>query len=157
MQSITFTDIYLQLLLAMALGIALGIERFVAHKTAGMRTYTLVSVGSAMFVIVSKMVTVQYGLTGYDFHVVAQIIAAAGFLGVGAIFRTGQGVTGITTATGLWVAAAIGTACGFGYFRVATLVTALALFIFTFLWFIEKQINRARNEDDTATPLSPIQ
>lgn len=142
MTDFALNTIFLNLFIAMVLGMALGIERFIAHKTAGMRTYTLISLGSALFVIISQMVTTQYGLYGYDFHVIAQIVAAAGFLGVGAIFRTDQGVSGITTASGLWVAAAIGMACGFGYFKLAVLVTALALFTFIVLWFIEKFIRK---------------
>jgi putative Mg2+ transporter-C (MgtC) family protein len=137
------TDIYLQLFLAMALGMVLGVERFVAHKTAGMRTYTLVAMGSALFIIISRLVTEQLGsVIPYDYHVAAQIIAAAGFLGVGAIFHTGKQVSGITTASGLWVAAGIGMACGVGFYHLAVLVTALALFTFIVLWFIESRIRK---------------
>lgn len=135
--------IFTNLFVAMVLGMVLGIERFVAHKTAGMRTYTLVSIGSALFIIISLMVTHANGVLAYDYHVVAQIIAAAGFLGVGAIVhRSDNQVSGITTASGLWVAAGIGVACGFGYFTLAAMVTGLALFTFIVLWFIEAQIRK---------------
>jgi putative Mg2+ transporter-C (MgtC) family protein len=150
MTAILTNDIYVKLFMAMLLGMVLGVERFVAHETAGMRTYTLVSLGAAMFVIISQMVTQQYGLPNYDFHLVAAIVSAAGFLGVGSIIRSDMKVIGITTATGLWVATGIGMACGFGFYELATVVTALALFAFVILWFIEKQIGRlsfAKHDD----------
>ena len=140
MHTLGFDVIYIHLLLAMALGMVLGVERFIAHKAAGMRTYTLISMGSALFVIISQMLTPS-GLP-YDFHIIAQIIAAAGFLGVGAIFHSSQGSSGITTASGLWVAAGIGIACGFGFYQLAVVVTLLALATFILLWFIEKQIRK---------------
>ena len=136
----------------MGLGMALGVERFIAHKTAGMRTYTLVSMGSALFVIISQLVVVQFSQTVmFDpLRVAAQVIAAAGFLGVGAIFHNDQRVSGITTATGLWVAAGIGMAAGFGFFKLAIVITILALFTFIVLWSIEKIIQKVSttpNED----------
>jgi putative Mg2+ transporter-C (MgtC) family protein len=139
---IAYNLIYVKLFMAMLLGMVLGVERFLAHKTAGMRTYTLVSLGAAMFVIISQLVTQQYGLPGYDFHLVAAIVSAAGFLGVGSIIRSDMKVIGITTATGLWVATGIGMACGFGFYILAAIVTMLALFAFIVLWFVEKQINK---------------
>jgi putative Mg2+ transporter-C (MgtC) family protein len=140
---IVLGDVYIQLFLAMALGMILGIERFVAHKTAGMRTYTLISMGSALFVIISQLVVAQINTPMFDpLRIAAQVVAAAGFLGVGAIFRTDQGVSGVTTASGMWVAAGIGMACGFGLFHLAVAVTGLTLFTFIVLWFIEKQIRK---------------
>lgn len=137
-------DMYLHLLLAMGLGMVLGVERFIAHKTAGMRTYTLVAMGSALFVIISQEVASQFSSIDFDpLRIAAQIVAAAGFLGVGAIFHTTEGrVSGITTATGLWVAAGVGMACGFGLYALAILVTFLVLFTFIVLWFIEAQIRK---------------
>ncbi|MDB5254860.1 MAG: mgtC [Candidatus Nomurabacteria bacterium] len=133
--------IYIRLFMAMLLGMVLGVERFVAHKTAGMRTYTLVSLGAALFVIISRLVAEQYSLP-YDFHLVAAIVSAAGFLGVGSIIRSDMKVIGITTATGLWVATGIGMACGFGFYELASIVTMLALFAFIVLWFVERQITK---------------
>lgn len=144
----------INLFAAMLFGMILGIERFVAHKTAGMRTYTLISMGSALFVIISQLVTAQFQTdTVFDpLRIAAQVVAAAGFLGVGVIVhRSDNQVSGITTASGLWVAAGVGMACGFGLFKLAILVTVLALFTFIVLWFIEEQIRKIpiqRNEND---------
>jgi putative Mg2+ transporter-C (MgtC) family protein len=140
--NVAYNLIYIKLFMAMLLGMVLGVERFLAHKTAGMRTYTLVSLGAAMFVIISQLVTAQYGLPNYDFHLVAAIVSAAGFLGVGSIIRSDMKVIGITTATGLWVATGIGMACGFGFYKLAAIVTGLAFFAFVVLWFLEKQIGK---------------
>lgn len=134
----------INLLVAMALGMVLGLERFVAHKTAGMRTYTLISMGSALFVIISQIVAAQFaGTANFDpLRIAAQVVAAAGFLGVGAIFHNDQRVSGITTASGMWVAAGIGMAAGFGLHQLAIVVTILALFTFIVLWFIESLIRK---------------
>lgn len=143
MEQIAFNEIYIHLFLAMALGMVLGIERFIAHKTAGMRTYTLVSMGSALFVIISQIVTSRYGMQSFDpLRIAAQVVAAAGFLGVGAIVHRDNQTSGITTASGLWVAAGIGMACGFGLYQLAGIVTFLTLFTFIVLWLIEAQIRK---------------
>jgi len=156
MTAILTNVIYVKLFMAMILGMVLGVERFVAHKTAGMRTYTLVSLGAAMFVIISGLVSAEYGVSGYDFHLVAAIVSAAGFLGVGSIIRSDMKVIGITTATGLWVATGIGMACGFGFYKLAAIVTMLALFAFVVLWFLEKQINKFSFMKETHdVPLDP--
>jgi putative Mg2+ transporter-C (MgtC) family protein len=153
MQTIFNDPMILSLLVAMLLGMILGIERFLAHKTAGMRTYTLISMGSAMFVIISQMVTAQYQFQTFDpLRIAAQVVAAAGFLGVGAIFHKDQRVSGITTASGLWVAAGIGMACGFGLYKLAVVVTILALFTFIVMWFLEKQIRKLPFDHDEENP-----
>ncbi len=142
-QSIVGDPTVTGLLLAMLLGMILGVERFLAHKTAGMRTYTFVSLGAALFIIISRIVAIEFPSTiGYDHHIAAQIIAAAGFLGVGAIFHSNKHISGITTASGLWVAAGIGMACGFGFYKLAIIVTLLALFTFIVMWFLEEQIRK---------------
>lgn len=155
MQQIFADPLVLKLMIAMFLGMILGLERFIAHKTAGMRTYTLVSMGSALFVIISQLVTAEHQFQTFDpLRVAAQVVAAAGFLGVGAIFHHNQRVSGITTATGLWVAAGIGMACGFGLFKLATIVTILTLFTFIVLWFIEAQFRKLSiSQNEEPTPL----
>lgn len=134
-----------KLFMAMLLGIVLGIERLYAHKTASMRTYSLISMGSALFIVLASSVINTGGETSMDpiMRIAAQIIAAAGFFGAGiVIFKDNQKVTGMTTAAGLWVAAGIGMACGFGLFGIATAATILTLFIFTVLWFIENRLKK---------------
>lgn len=152
MQQLFNDGTFISLVIAMALGIAIGLERFIAGKTAGMRTYTLISMGSALFVIISQMVTTNLGGVNYDpLRIAAQVVAAAGFLGVGAIFHKDNQISGVTTASGMWVAAGVGMACGFKLYSVAVAVTILTLFTFIVLWAIEKQIRRFSRQDDTTS------
>jgi len=155
MEHIALDDIYIRLFLAMVLGMILGVERFIAHKTAGMRTYTLVSLGSALFVIISQQVISSVENIAFDpMRIAAQIVAAAGFLGVGAIVRhENNQISGLTTASGLWVAAGIGMAAGFGLYKIAGLVTGLGLFTFVVLWFIEQQIRKIPIKEKLDHPL----
>lgn len=154
MYNIITDPMILSLMIAMLLGMVLGIERFLAHKTAGMRTYTLIAMGSAMFVMISQMVAVRTVGMFDPLRMAAQVVAAAGFLGVGAIFHNDHKVSGITTASGLWVAAGIGMACGFGLYKLAIVVTVLSLFTFVVMWFLEKQIRRIPiGKDEGNTPL----
>lgn len=139
-------EITIRLLIALFLGLVLGTERVWAHKTAGMRTYALVSMGSALFVIISEILTATYiSQTNFDpMRMAAQIIVGVGFLGTGLIFSKNSKIMGLTTATGLWVAAGIGIAVGFGLFELAIIATVLTLFVFVVLWFVEKQIKKTK-------------
>lgn len=139
-------DSIIKLLIALLLGVVIGVERVWAHKTAGMRTYALVSLGSALFIIISEMVAQKYlGVTNFDpLRLASQIIVGVGFIGTGVIFTKGMELKGLTTATGLWVAAGIGMACGFGLFNLAIVVSVLTLFIFIVLWFIEHFLKKTK-------------
>lgn len=145
-------DIFLVLLSAVCLGGLLGLERTLAGKTAGMRTYALVSMGSALFVLISMMTTSLYfGGTGADpLRMVSQIIVGIGFIGAGLVWHKSSKITGVTTAAGLWISAGVGMACGFGLFALATIATVLSLLVFTLMWFLEKLIKRFsyNNEDE---------
>ncbi|MCU0660644.1 MAG: MgtC/SapB family protein [Candidatus Pacebacteria bacterium] len=142
-----YIDIGLKLCAAVGFGMLIGLERFVVKKPAGMRTYALVSMGAALFVIISELVYVKYGITaganGFDpLRLAAQVVLGVGFLGAGMIVLQDNRVTGLTTASGLWVAAAIGTAAGFGFFSLSAIATVLTLVIFMFFWGIEERIKK---------------
>ncbi|MEJ0002266.1 MAG: MgtC/SapB family protein [bacterium] len=139
-------DIALRLFIAVILGMVIGTERVWAHKTAGLRTYALVSMGSALFVIISSQMVAAYaGFPGLNpLMIVAQIVVGIGFLGTGLIFNKDSHVMGLTTATGLWVAAGIGMAAGFGLYGIALIATVLTIFVFTILWFVEERIKRTK-------------
>jgi putative Mg2+ transporter-C (MgtC) family protein len=101
----------------------IGYEREAARKAAGLRTFTLVGVGAAVFSIVSIV-----GFEGPDqSRIAAQIVTGVGFLGAGAIFRDGAFVSGLTTAAGLWVVASIGMAAGSGSYLLAVIGTAVTM------------------------------
>ena len=149
-------DIISRLLIAIFCGMLIGVERVWAHKTAGMRTYALVAMGSALFVIISEaMVKTYIGSIGLNpLHIVAQIVVGVGFLGAGLIFSRDSKVINMTSATALWVSAGIGMAAGFRLYKVAIIATILTLFIFIALWFIENQLKKMKfvaknnNEDN---------
>lgn len=139
-------DIVLRLFVALMLGMIIGTERVWAHKTAGMRTYALVSMGAALFIIISEMISAQYiNIGGFDpTRIASQIIVGIGFLGAGSIMLQGSRLKGLTTASGLWITAGIGMAAGFGFFKLAVITTILILFIFIVLWFLEEQLKRTK-------------
>ncbi|MFA6397287.1 MAG: MgtC/SapB family protein [Candidatus Paceibacterota bacterium] len=137
------SDIFLSLVIAMLLGLVIGTERLFARKSANMRTFALVSMGSALFVIISKMMTDQLAPGVSDpLRIASQIVVGIGFLGAGLIIFEKGKITGLTTATGLWVVAGIGMACGFGLYNLAVIATVLTLFIFIILWFVEEQLKK---------------
>lgn len=135
---------FLSLLLAVVLGGLLGTERTLAHKTAGMRTFSLVALGSAAFVIIGNLQLAEaLDPSAVDpLRIASQIILGIGFLGSGLIIVKDKTVNGLTTAAGMWVAAAIGMACGFGLYYLALFITALTLFIFRVLFVFEEKLNK---------------
>ncbi|MFA6253785.1 MAG: MgtC/SapB family protein [Candidatus Paceibacterota bacterium] len=138
---ISYPDIFIGLFLAVFFGAILGVERNLAGKMAGMRTYALVSMGSALFVDVSRLVIAGSGVAGLNYdplRLAAQIVTGIGFIGAGLVILRGGHLTGVTTAAGLWVSAGVGMACGFGLYTLALFATGLSLAIFTILFIIER-------------------
>lgn len=127
----------IRILIALALGLLIGIERVRSHKIAGPRTYALVSMGAALFVVTGEIVHEMLNVNVDSLRIAAQIVVGIGFLGGGMIMLKNGEKTGLTTAAGLWVAAAIGVACGFGFFTLATIATIATVLTFTLLWTVE--------------------
>src|SRR5580765_4669060 len=119
-----------RLLLAAGLGAAIGLEREYRRKPAGLRTNILIALGSALFTILSIQLA-QIG--GTPDRIAAQIVTGMGFLGGGAILRSGTGVKGMTTAATIWVNAAIGMAAGAGQYALATMATGITLLVLAVL------------------------
>lgn len=148
-------ELAFQLVLAVLLGSVIGFEREIARKTAGLRTYALVALGSAVFTILSGQlmeVNAFTGVTNFDpTRIAAQIISGIGFLGAGMIIFSQSKLQGITTAAGIWVTAAIGMAVGFRFYGMAVFATALVLFIFVLLWRFENWlVKRAPSDEPSA-------
>jgi putative Mg2+ transporter-C (MgtC) family protein len=125
--TIGWPAVLLRIFVAAALGGAIGLERELRERQAGLRTHLVVSVGSALFTLVSA-----YGFHSFDgkvdpTRIAAQIVSGIGFLGAGAIIRQGLSVRGLTTAASLWLVAAIGMASGAGYWDGALIATLGAL------------------------------
>jgi putative Mg2+ transporter-C (MgtC) family protein len=129
-------DLLWRLALALALSASIGLERDVRQKSAGVRTYTLVGLGSAVFMLISK-----YGFTDVlrsgsvivdPSRVAAQIVSGIGFIGAGLIFVRRDSVRGLTTAAGVWLTAAVGAACG-ASLPVLAIGTTVAYFAIVFV------------------------
>lgn len=101
--------ILLDILLSALLGFSIGFERKLRSKEAGIRTHTIVCIGSALFMVVSKY---AFGSEADSARVAAQIVAGIGFLGAGIIVYRQHEVHGLTTAAGVWTTAGVGMACG---------------------------------------------
>ncbi|MEI7810415.1 MAG: MgtC/SapB family protein [bacterium] len=136
------SDVILRLLVAVVLGMFIGAERVLVHKEAGMKTHALVSLGAALFIIISEYLSVMYvGVNGYNPAMMASnIIVGIGFLGAGSIILQGNRLKGLTTASGFWVTAGIGMAAGFGLFSLAVITTVLILMIFVLMNIFEQPL-----------------
>jgi putative Mg2+ transporter-C (MgtC) family protein len=132
--ALNWYEALLRIVIAAGLGAAIGIERELREREAGLRTHMLVSIGSALFTIVSAYGFHEFLTSGQAVvradpsRIAAQIVTGIGFLGAGAIIRQGLSVRGLTTAATLWVVAAIGMAAGAGYYSGAIISTAVVLF-----------------------------
>ncbi|MEK7628144.1 MAG: MgtC/SapB family protein [Patescibacteria group bacterium] len=133
-----------QLVLAACLGLFIGIERVAAGKSAGGRTFALVSLGACLFVVMGDLVnTVHVGVVNFDpMRTAAAVITGIGFLGGGLIFMQKGALQGLTTAAGLWVSAGVGMAVGFKLYGIAVFTSLLTLVVFTLLWIVEDWFRR---------------
>jgi putative Mg2+ transporter-C (MgtC) family protein len=129
-----------RLMLSAALGAVLGLEREWRQKYAGLRTNILIALGSTLFTVMSIDLSEAAG--GDPTRVAAQIVTGIGFLGAGAIMRTGVGIRGLTTAAMIWVNAAIGVAVGGGEYRLALIATGVTLTVLILLNPVERWIDK---------------
>ncbi len=133
-------DLGLRLIAAAVLGGLIGFERELHRKEAGVRTYALVSLGSALMMVVSIEIFEIYRTTASvdPGRIAAQVVSGIGFLGAGAIIRDPKEIKGLTTAAGIWTVSGIGLACGMGQYKPAVLSTFLALIILIIFSKIDK-------------------
>lgn len=133
-----------RIVLSLILGFAIGFEREITGKFAGLRTHILVCLGACIFTIISiygfKFVTAQ-GVVGVNdpARIAAQIIAGIGFIGAGTVMRQGTNISGITTAATLWVSAAVGMTCGCGMFGLASFSTVMILGVLITIGHFERR------------------
>lgn len=138
-------DLVIRILVAALFGGVLGMERDIHGRGAGLRTHLLVSAGAALFMILSIRIAAleiavpaEMTRVADPGRIAAQIVTGIGFLGAGVILREGFTVRGLTTAACLWVAAAIGMACGIELYLIASITTLLALFALVLLRRLER-------------------
>ena len=126
---------------SLLLGGAIGLERMIHKHPAGMRTFMLICIGSTL----ATLASIYICQTNIDLHngdpgrIAAQILTGIGFIGAGLILKTGDGVQGITTASCIFVTAAIGIAVGVGMILTAAAVTAVVLIILSSSYYFRKQ------------------
>ncbi|WIG57592.1 MAG: Mg(2+)-transport-ATPase-associated protein MgtC [Ktedonobacterales bacterium] len=161
MISLPLGHFLVRLAVAMALGLLVGIERERRRvwRAAGMRTLTLVSMGSALFTMISAYGFVEF--SGNDYakldpsRIAAQVVTGIGFLGAGAILLRNKGVRGLTTAASVWVIAAIGMACGLGLLLQAIAATVLGLLVLAAFRPIERWLFSDRAHSRVRMRLKP--
>lgn len=128
-----------RLVVAGLLGGLIGVEREFRAKEAGVRTHFIVALGSALFMIISEF---AFGDKQHDAaRVAAQVVSGIGFIGAGVIIFQRNVIRGVTTAAGLWVAAAVGMACGDGMYPVAIAATVLTILCLEMMHFINMQVS----------------
>lgn len=141
----TIHSVCLRILLAAFCGAIIGIEPFIRYKPAGMRTYILVCMGSAITVLIGLYASEVMQCDTDPLRIAAQVISGIGFLGGGTILLRGRlEVTGLTTAAGLWTSASIGIAIGIGFYSAAILGTVIVLFTMIILQRTEQSIKKRR-------------
>ena len=129
---ITTVNSIFRLVLSMLLGCTVGFERKRKGQSAGVRTFSLISMGATLAMILSIYIPQEYlGLKNGDpGRIAAQVITGVGFIGAGAIIQMKGSVRGLTTAAGIWMVATIGMTVELGLYIIAITATALILFIF---------------------------
>ena len=144
-------DLLLRLLAATVLGGVLGFEREFMNRAAGLRTHVMVSIGAALFTILSIYYFTNENGPRDSARVAAQIVSGIGFLGAGAIMKHGATVRGLTTAATLWVVAAIGMGCGAGAYFISAVTCAISLLTLIALRRLEGKVANSRTLSLSAT------
>jgi len=139
----TLTETVLKLLLAVALGGLIGIERETSQKPAGLRTNILVCVGSAMLMILSDLILRKNGGSQGDLtRMAAAVITGMGFIGAGTIIQARGMVHGLTTASTIWVVAGLGLVVGAGFYLEAVIFTGLVILTLVLFLKLEGRFHR---------------
>jgi len=133
-------DDVISIILATFLGAAIGLERELSGKSAGLRTNLLICLGAALFTIISKRLDVV--TEGSTTRIAAQIVTGVGFLGAGAVIQDRRGVHGLTTAATIWLVASIGMACGAGFHDLAAISTLIVILVLAGLSKLAKPLAR---------------
>ncbi|MEQ8477193.1 MgtC/SapB family protein [Fulvivirga sp.] len=137
----TILEFTMRISIALAAGVIIGFERQWHHKSAGLRTNTLVAIGSALYVLLSINLTRENGDVT---RIIGQVVTGIGFLGAGIIFREGINVHGLTTAATVWCSSAIGCMCGAGFFVESVIATIAIVVINLVLMPIDKWLNNRK-------------
>lgn len=138
---ITLPVVIERIMLSLLLGGAIGFERQSKYRDAGLRTFTLICLGSTLAMLLSIWVPTHNASAspGDPARIAAQVLSGIGFLGAGAILQTRGSISGLTTAAGIWISAVIGLAVGAGLYIPAIIITAVVLAVLVLLEDIERK------------------
>jgi putative Mg2+ transporter-C (MgtC) family protein len=138
----TLSELAIRLLLAVALGALIGIDREARSRPAGLRTHMLTALAAAVFTVIAlelyDEIRTAKGLSGDPIRAIEAVTAGVAFLATGGIIYSRGQVHGLTTGAAMWLAGAVGVSCGAGYFRISLIATVLALLILTLAYFLER-------------------
>ena len=153
LREVTITAVVFRIVLAFILGGILGMERGLKQRPAGLRTYMLVCVGACLIMLTNQYV-VQVSGTGDLVRMGAQVVSGIGFLGAGTIIVTRHNqIKGLTTAAGLWSAAAVGLAAGIGFYEAATVGAVFIFMILAALTNLDSRMHRKTDHFEMYTEL----
>lgn len=147
----SLSEAVIRLLAATGIGGAIGLNRELTRKPAGLRTHALVALGSALMTVTALQLGVGNNHTNADAtsRVIQGVIAGIGFLGAGVILQTdGRNVKGLTTAATVWVAAALGISCGIGQWRIAGVTAVIALVVLVLGQGVEAALHRRQRDHE---------
>ena len=147
------SEIVLRIITALVFGGVIGLERQYHDKPAGFATNTLICVGSAVFALLS--ILSAYHLGGDPARIAAQIVAGVGFLGAGSILRDGNKISGLTTAAGIWLVAAVGMAVGYGHYFIGAAATTSVLILQIFVRKLMNTFDYVQLYDSLTIKCSP--
>lgn len=150
----TMQETVIRLVAAMLVGGIVGLDREWRQKPAGLRTHMLVALAAAIFTVLAGQISLmarELGVQADPVRIIEAVTAGVAFLGAGAIFRSGDNVQGISTGASVWLAGAMGVACGGGFYELAALTTVLALVVLTLLGYVQYGLLKLGDTEDNAT------
>ena len=155
LREVTLLSVIVRISVAFLLGGVLGMERALKQRPAGLRTYMLVCLGACMIMLTNQYIYQVYG-TGDPVRMGAQVVSGIGFLGAGTIMVTKHSqIRGLTTAAGLWSAAAVGLATGIGFYEAALIGAAVLFITLTLLGRLDSRVHRKTRYFDLYIELPP--
>jgi putative Mg2+ transporter-C (MgtC) family protein len=147
----------LRMFVAAVVGGIVGLDRELRKKPAGLRTHILVSLAAALFTLITFELHAEFGQRIDDanadpIRIIEAVTAGVAFLAAGAIIQSRGNVQGLTTGANMWLAGALGVACGSGYYTLAAIGTVFALIVLVILGRLEMSMERRATRDEAAEP-----
>ena len=153
-REVTYLAVALRISIAVIIGGLLGLERELKNRAAGLRTYMLVCTGACLIMLTNQFIYQTFS-TGDPVRMGAQVISGIGFLGAGTIIVTRRNqIKGLTTAAGLWTAAAVGLALGIGFYEAAIMGALATVFVMTLMQKLDDRMRRKTKRMEIYTEIS---